>query len=56
VRDWAVPLSFAGQVYGRIYFGFFRNWVKKALALFSASLRRVVASGLAPRAKAEKTL
>jgi len=45
VCDWVVPLSLAGHVYGRLYFGFLRNLVKKAMAASPDSLRRVVASG-----------
>jgi CelD/BcsL family acetyltransferase involved in cellulose biosynthesis len=45
VYDWVVPLSFAGQVYGRLYFGFLRNLIKKVLDASPNSLRRVVANG-----------
>jgi len=54
VCDFVAPLSLAGQVYGRLYFGFLRNWVKKALAVAPGSLRRLVAGGLGSAAKAEK--
>ncbi len=54
VCDWVLPLTVAGHIYGRVYFGFLRNLVKKALAVSPNSLRRVVTSGLGVAPEPEK--
>jgi CelD/BcsL family acetyltransferase involved in cellulose biosynthesis len=46
VRDYALPLSIAGQVYARLYLAILRDLVKKGVGALPSGVRRVVAQGL----------
>jgi CelD/BcsL family acetyltransferase involved in cellulose biosynthesis len=44
VSDWALPLSFNGWLYARVYLGFAREGIKRALSALPASVRRRLAA------------
>jgi CelD/BcsL family acetyltransferase involved in cellulose biosynthesis len=46
VGDWALPLSLKGWLYARVYLGFAREGIKRALAALPASVRRRLAAGV----------
>jgi CelD/BcsL family acetyltransferase involved in cellulose biosynthesis len=44
VTDWALPLSLKGWLYARVYLGFAREGIKRALSALPASVRRRLAA------------
>ncbi len=46
VTDWALPLSLKGRLYARVYLGFAREGIKRALSALPASVRRRLAAGV----------
>jgi CelD/BcsL family acetyltransferase involved in cellulose biosynthesis len=47
IADWALPLSFKGWAFARLYLGFARPTIKAALCAMPVSLRRLLAARFA---------
>ena len=43
VHDWAIPLSFAGRIYARVWLGLVKEWMKSSVKTWPVWLRRSLA-------------